>query len=360
MLQRKALWPVVVLGLAVVSCHSEKESPKEDEGTVQVQDETTIENQILQPLVITEPVLHDTDDPAIWYNQEQPENSIVFGTDKDTEGAIYAFNLDGEILEDKVLKGMKRPNNVDIEYGLSTSEGAIDILAFTERERSMLRVFSVPDMKPLDGGGFPVFEGEPEGDFQLPMGISLYKSAETDEVYAIVGRKQGPTDGSYLWQYQLSSNQEGALQADLVRKFGAFSGVKEIEAICADDERGHVYYSDEMVGIRQYQADPEAGNQELALFGDEGFAEDIEGIAIWPNAEGGYLFVSDQQAQGLRLFERNGAHDLVKDIKYSALETDGIEIIAKPLNEKFPKGMLVAMSDDKTFHFYNLEDFGVE
>lgn len=347
---------LLLLSVVTLSCTSKTI----DQQAITASPETVVASVtevMATPKIITEPVAHDTDDPAIWYNEEMPEKSIVFGTDKNTEGAIYAFSLDGKIIEDKVLRGMRRPNNVDIEYGLNTLQGSIDIIAFTERERGMLRVFSVPDMQPLDQGGFPVFEGEPEGEFKLPMGIALYKSAESGAVYAVVGRKSGPTDGTYLWQYELSMSVEGQLQAVLARKFGAFSGVKEIEAICADDALGHIYYADETVGIRTYSAAPDAENKEIALFGDHGFAEDIEGIAIWPQENEGYLFVSDQQAQGLKVFQREAPHAWVKDIKYSAIETDGIEIVARPFNNMFPKGMLVAMSDDKTFHFYSLEDF---
>jgi 3-phytase len=51
-------------------------------------------------------------------NRENPAESIVFGTDKETEGAIYAFNLEGKIIENKTIRGLKRPNNVDIRYNL--------------------------------------------------------------------------------------------------------------------------------------------------------------------------------------------------------------------------------------------------
>ncbi|MFY7786627.1 MAG: phytase, partial [Thermoflexibacteraceae bacterium] len=78
------------------------------------------------------------------------------------------------------------------------------------------------------------------------MGISLYKN-KAGKIYAIVGRKSGPTDGSYLWQYLLEDNGAGQVKATLVRKFGVYSGKKEIESIAVDDELGYVYYSDEGV-----------------------------------------------------------------------------------------------------------------
>lgn len=318
------------------------------------------EGELVSPSVITQAVKHDTDDPAIWIDPQHPEQSIIFGTDKDTDGAIYAFNLEGEILPDKVISNVKRPNNVDVEYGFDLNGDTIDILAFTEREGQALRVFSVPDMRALDGGGFPVFVGEPEGDFRLPMGIGLYKKSDTNTIYAIIGRKNGPTDGTYLWQYALTADSLG-LQARQVRRFGQFSGLNEIEAIAVDDEAGYVYYSDEGAGIRKYHADPEKGKKELAVFGANGFKEDMEGIAILSTGqEQGYIIVSDQQAGAIRIFNRTAPNAFIKSVRYQAKDTDGLEASAVDFGGLFPKGLLVAMSADKTFHYYSLERLGLE
>ena len=249
----------------------------------------------ITPDVITEFTLNDTDDPAIWVNPKNPAESIVFGTDKKTNGAIYAFDLNGKIIQDKTIRDIQRPNNVDIEYGFQLNDSTVtDILVFTEREKQQIRMFSVPDMMPLDGGGFKVFEDEELEENRLPMGVSLYKSPKDATVYAIVGRKTGPAEG-YLYQYALNADSLG-VSSNYVRKFGKFSGVKEIEAIAVDDENGFVYFSDEGVCIKKYHAEPSMGNEEISCFGGEYFDEDIEGIAIASYTDGhGYLIVSNQQ-----------------------------------------------------------------
>lgn len=315
----------------------------------------------VQPVTVTETVKHDTDDPALWINHENPGESIVFGTDKDADGAVYAFDLNGKLLEDKTIRNIQRPNNIDVEYGIPFNGQQKDIIVFTERERMMLRVFSVPDMMPLDNGGIPVFAGEQTGDFMQPMGVALYKNPKNDSVYAIVGRKFGPTDGTYLWQYTLSVSADGNITANVVRKFGQFSGKKEIESIAVDDELGFVYYSDEGVGIRKYYANPKGGNEELLLFGTEGFANDMEGIAVVDAGGGqGKLVISDQGANSIRVFERTGNNAFVKSVTYAAQQTDGLDISTFNFGPGFPKGLLVAMSDDRTFHYYRLEDLGLE
>src|SRR5688572_18813327 len=105
--------------------------------------QTTIDS-IIKPVIITEPVQYDTDDPAIWINPLDPSGSLILGTDKETDGALYVFNLQGKIIRDKVVKGLKRPNNVDVEYGLLLKGKSTDIAVVTERLTHKLRIYSLP------------------------------------------------------------------------------------------------------------------------------------------------------------------------------------------------------------------------
>lgn len=313
----------------------------------------------IAPDVITEFSLNDTDDPAIWINPENASKSIVFGTDKETNGAVYAFDLDGKIIDDKTIRNIQRPNNVDIEYGFRLNDSTTtDILVFTEREKQQIRMFSVPDMQPLDIEGFKVFEDETLLENKLPMGVALYKSPIDSTIYAIVGRKMGPSTG-YLYQYELKSDSTG-VKANMVRKFGSFSGQKEIEAIAVDDKNGFVYYSDEGVCIKKYYAEPNMGDAEISCFGGKYFLEDIEGIAIanYPNGKG-YLIVSNQQLGEFNIFSTTD-NSFIKAVNLSTLETDGCEVVTVPLNDTFPNGLFVAMNDEKNFYFYDLGKLGLE
>ena len=321
---------------------------------------------IVKPAFITEATQFDSDDPAIWINPANPAQSLVIGTDKNENGALYVFDLAGKIQHDKVVKGLKRPNNVDIAYGLVLNGKPVDIAVTTERVTHKLRIFSLPDMKPVDKGGIDVFAGETLPEYRDLMGIALYKN-KAGQIYAIVGRKTGPVNGGYLWQYLLEDDGSGNIGATLVRKFGKYSGKKEIESIAADNEMGYVYYSDEQFGVRQYFADPEKGNEELALFGTKGFAEDHEGISIYKTSDTtGYILVSDQGANRFQVFSRQGTatnpyeHKLLKVVNVAAAQSDGSDVVSIPLNKDFQQGLFVAMSNDKTFHFYRWEDLGIK
>nr|WP_295933071.1 phytase [uncultured Dyadobacter sp.] len=347
--------PAIGLAAAFIACQGHQNAP------IQSAKADTV-SAVIQPAFISDTVAHDTDDPAIWINPADPAKSLIIGTDKDQDGGLYVFDLQGRIQRDKSVTGLKRPDNVDIEYGLTLAGKPTDIAVTTERFTHKLRIYSLPDMKPVDQGGIEMFQGQAGVNERDLMGIALYKN-KAGSIYAIVGRKSGPTDGTYLWQYLLEDNGKGQVKASLVRKFGNYSGLKEIESIAVDDQLGYVYYSDEGKGVRKYYADPEKGNQELALFATAGFTEDHEGISIYQLTDStGYVLVSDQGANSFQIFPREGApgnpneHSLLKKITVKASNSDGSDVTSVPLNGDFPKGLFVAMSDDKTFHLYRWQD----
>ncbi len=316
----------------------------------------------LVPKVVTEPTKHDTDDPAIWINPADPAESLVLGTDKNTDGALYVWGLDGKIKHDKVIRGLVRPNNVDIAYGVMLGGKKIDIAVLTERYAHRLRAYRLPDMAPVDGGGIPVFEGEAARDC---MGIALYSRAADGAVFAIVSRSdyRAPRQG-YLHQYRLVDDGNGVLRGVFTRSFGEWSGTKEIEAIAVDNELGYVYFADENYGIRKYHADPAAEDAEdqIAVIGLDGFREDREGISIYKTGAGtGYIIVSNQQDNSFNLYPREGTaanpheHPLLKKVDVSTIESDGSDVtnVALP---GFPQGLFVAMSNGKVFHYYSWAD----
>ena len=316
----------------------------------------------LQATIVTAPVSGDSDDPAFWIDPVDPAQSRILGTDKgDSAGGIYLFTLDGQIDTLRTRRPLRRPNNVDVIQGVRLGGRVVDLAVATERGSRRLRVFQLPSMTPIDRGGIPVFG---EDTTRAPMGIALYHRPRDGAVFAIVGGKSGPSEG-YLWQYRLHLDSEGYITAERVRAFGRYSGAKEIESIAVDQPLGYVYYSDETVGIRKYHADPDHPDaaRELALFATTGFVQDHEGLAIYPTSDStGYLLASDQQGQRLQLFPREGIagapheHPVLAVIPVSAQETDGLDVTAVPQPPRFPRGLLVMMSTDRTFHLFDWRD----
>lgn len=312
----------------------------------------------VHPRVVTEPTRHDTDDPAIWINPVDPAKSLVVGTDKDRDGALYLYDLQGKIV--KVSETLKRPNNVDLATGFLLGGKRVAIAVTTEREAQRLRVFTLPDLTAVDRGDLVVMANDRE---RAPMGIALYTRPRDGALFAIVGGKSGPTE-NYLMQYRVEDDGTGHLKLTLVREFGAYRGGNEIEAIAVDNELGYIYYSDEGYGVHKYLADPEApdANRELALFATKDFTSDHEGISIYKHADGtGYILVSDQQAHRFQVFPREGTagkpheHPLLKAVDVTAIQSDGSEVTSVEL-PGFPGGLFVAMSEGRVFHYYAWQD----
>lgn len=313
----------------------------------------------LRPVVITDTLPGDSDDPAIWVNALAPAASLVLGTDKgDSTGGLYAFDLAGHVDRTRSVTPLRRMNNVDIEYGIMLGTQRSDVAVATERNRQAPRVFRLPEMQSIDGGGLVMFGGDVA---RAPMGIALYRRPRDSQLFAFVSGKSGPREG-YLAQYRLTFG-DGRVSASLVREFGTWSGRKEIESITVDDALGYVYYSDEGAGVRKYHADPDSGSVELALLATTGVREDHEGLAIFArDSTTGYLILSDQGAGRIQVIPREGmpgaphAHPVLAVIPVMARHTDGLDVTSRAMGPDFPTGMLAMMSERGAFHFYRWND----
>ncbi|MFM7627630.1 MAG: phytase, partial [Gammaproteobacteria bacterium] len=153
------------------------------------------------PRVVSEPVRHDSDDPAIWVDPVDPARTLVVGTDKDIDGALYVFGLDGRVRDELVVRGLLRPNNVDIARGAMLGGKTVDLAIVAERFAHRLRVYTLPDLRPVDGGGVPVFEGERARDV---MGVAAWVRPADGALLVTVSRsdRHAPKQG-YLHQYRL-------------------------------------------------------------------------------------------------------------------------------------------------------------
>src|SRR5690554_2321210 len=178
---------------------------------------TEVSTVTVEPKVKIDPVIHDSDDPAIWIHPFESVKSLIIGTDKDKDGALYAFNLNGKVV--KVVKDIARPNNVDVAYGFPFKEELIDIAVVTERLEQRIRIFKLPELETIDGGDLIVFDGDTD---RAPMGIAVYKRPGDHSFYVFVSGKSGPETG-YIGQYLLKEDENNQIRINPVRKFGRYS-----------------------------------------------------------------------------------------------------------------------------------------
>ncbi|MCJ7552371.1 MAG: phytase, partial [Ignavibacteriaceae bacterium] len=144
------------------------------------------------------------------------------------------------------------------------------------------------------------------------------------------------------------------------------------------DQLGYVYYSDEQYGVRKYLADPDApdADKELGIIFTQDYTEDNEGISIYCiDDKTGYILISDQSANRFRIYPREGTpadidiedpedsvparphlHKLLKIVDVSTNQSDGSDVTSVALGKKFPNGLFVAMSDNRTFQLFDWAD----
>jgi myo-inositol-hexaphosphate 3-phosphohydrolase len=108
---------------------------------------------VVRPVVETElmPSYGDAaDDPAIWVHPEDPSESLVIGTDK--QSGLYVYDLEGRLLQ-SLPDG--QINNVDVRYGFPLGGTDVAIVAGSNRSDDSINVYRVDAG---DGNG----EKEPE------------------------------------------------------------------------------------------------------------------------------------------------------------------------------------------------------
>jgi 3-phytase len=356
---------IAAIGLAA-GCASPQEPP-----AASAQPSSASTASAMAPVGKTAPVPHESDDPAIWRHPTDPARSLILGTDKIEQiGGLYVFGLDGGLRQS--IAPLDRPNNVDVEYGVTLGARTWDIAVVTERKKRRLRLFGIDAngrLSDLAPAGLPVFAGE-TGERAEPMGVGVYRRPSDGAVFVVVSPKAGPRDG-YLAQYRLSADAAGRPRLHLVRRFGAFSGMGptpgepgEIEAIVVDDALGYVYYSDEGCCLRKYLADPGAPDsaRELARFGETGYLGDREGLGVFDLGQGRGFLVSVDQTPGqssLLFYPREGdasgphQHVLAHRASTASDETDGLDVRADIPLTGHTSGLVVTMHNaGRNFHLY--------
>lgn len=307
----------------------------------------------VSPKVKTASVAGDADDCAIWIHPTDKNLSLIIGNDKKGGGGIYGWDLQGEIVF--YYGPFIKPINLDIRYGFSLGSEKVDILVVGTHSDNTLRVFKIdPDQRKLVDvtvrGGIQTGAG-----YQI-YGLTLYQNPSTGEVSAFVSQAKGQAD---LMQIALSDNGNGLVQGRVLRAFGGKEIRNVIEGMCADDELGFLYCSDEHIDVLKFHAEAEMGNGPIARFATgDGIKGDREGIALYecPNGKG-YLILSSQGNDQLKLYDRSGNNPFVLTVKKKgSTKTDGIAATSCRVGP-FPHGFVVCHNDDNAnFVLYDWND----
>ena len=284
--------------------------------------------------VASEPGVDAADDPAIWVNTENPEKSLILGTNK--KGGIYVYDLNGNELQYMQSCCI---NNIDLRDDFVYNNQNVVLVAGSNCNLNSISLFYI-DKKTLTLSDTIL---NIKSSVDLVYGLCMYQNFVTDKYYVFVNGEGGEVE-----QWELNS-QNGKLGADLVRNFKVSS---KPEGMVADDKEGILYIGVEEEGILKLNAEPEYEFETIWVEGSNPsdrslVSSDIEGLALYKTNEKTYLIASSQGNFSYAVFE-TGETDkylfsfVIDDGKIDGVsETDGLELVNFPLNENFPKGMLV-------------------
>lgn len=292
----------------------------------------------------TDPVPNDrdaADDIAIWANPDDPAGSLIIGTNKKGQDGLFVYDLAGREIQ-AVDHGPM--NNVDLRDGFVLGDEEIPIVAATAIDNRSLELFRIdPESRGLD----PIAGGSLQTGIRS-AGVCLYLD-DTRTVFAFLTAGSGAIE-----QWRLFDMGGGTVGGELVRELKVDS---RTEGCVADDDRGHLYVSEEATGIWRFDASPSSGTEgELVVpVAEDELVPDVEGLAL-ARAEGTTLLLASSQGDDRIVVYGldSGRPSLVGSFRVVSDEhidevthTDGVEVSTAPLGTGPFVGGVLVVQDDK-------------
>jgi 3-phytase len=341
----------------------------------------------------------DADDPAIWVDPDDREDSLVIATAK--EAGIYVYDLEGDQvqhIEPRPAPGEDdapgRYNNVDLVTGFKLGGETVDLAVASDRGMDKLGVFAIEDgelVDVTDPDEDPIFSASQEEINGEHTAYGLATWQDRSGAYALVSRNS-ETEVALL---KLQANRNGTVgwttvrTIALPREFTLADGstwttcddpgeYAQVEGMVVDKSTGTVYLGQELVGIWKVSADLSGEPQlvdkavEFGLpgaydpeteecvygenpgFGGEVLRTDLEGLTIYYTGRGtGYLLASSQGDDTYAVYEIEGGNDYLGSFAIEAGEvdstqhSDGADVVNVSL-PGFDGGLLVVQDGDNT------------
>jgi 3-phytase len=356
------IW-VMLLIVVVSSCKGKAEEPVaiNEENTGAWEDSFKMEEVLAMQALIINRITADSEtdpvksfpgedvagDPAIWLNPNDPEKSLIIGTNK--KSGIEVYDLEGTTIQ-IINAGIF--NDVDLRDGFWFMDKAVTLLAGSNCNNNSITMFYIDPDKGLISDSICNIPSQMDTIF----GLCMYKDLKTLRYYVFVNGKGGQVE---QWEIR-SKNQE--IDAELMRTIKA---ERQTESMVADDANGRLYLGVEEEGIFSIEADPGKTPLFRKIAGSDTdnphIKYDIEGLALFEYHEETFLVASIQGNFSYAIFE-TGKHEryltsfVIEDgIVDGAEETEGIEIYPFPISVKYPEGLMV-VQDGYNFSGETLEN----
>lgn len=275
------------------------------------------------------------DDPAIWFDANNPANSKIIGTQK--KGGVYVYNLDGTIAQE-ILGG--KPNNADLRNDFEFADGKDVIVGASDRIDNTIVLWRFM-----------------QKDARLNPNAIARIATGFPEVY---GFCLGKIDNDYI---ALATSKVGDIKAFKIHADGANIVSEKIfekslgsiaEGCVIDDKTGHAFVSQELVGLWDINLKDGASN--LIDKVDTGrLVSDVEGVSTWDNGATRYLVVSVQGDSRFNIYNLNQPHQYLGSFRVTDSDkidgvstTDGIDVSFHNFGADYPEGLVVVQDDINT------------
>ena len=341
----------------------------------------------------------DADDPAIWVDEDDAENSLVITTAK--EAGMNVYDLEGQLvqhIDPKPAPGEGdapgRYNNVDLIHDFELDGDEVDLAVVSDKGMDDLGIFVIDDgelteVTAPDAGRIFSASQEEVNSEHTAYGLATWQ--EDDGAYALVSRNS-ETEVALL---ELSDKGDGTVGWDVVGELARPAALAscialtsppahdpgqyaQVEGIAVDEESGTAYLGQELVGIWKVDADltGEAELVDTAIefglpgtydaeldecvygenpgFGGDVLRTDIEGLTIYETDEGeGYLLASSQGDDSFAVYDIEddnayvGSFSVVDGAVDGTQHSDGADVVNVSL-PGFDGGLLVLQDGDNT------------
>lgn len=274
------------------------------------------------------------DDPAFYYDSNNPESSIIIGTDK--KRGLELYTLGGSLIK---AFPFGKINNVDLS---AIAGSSLPLVGGSNRSDNTL-VFYFLD--PHTASLIPV--GKTQVRVNEVYGFCFLPS-EKGLLAAVSG-----TDGS-IEIFTLKSRGESEIET---APFAHFSLPSQTEGLVYDRNNKKLYLAEENGGIWQWTLQPEAIPEMLINLKDYPLLKgDLEGLAMYYGTKDDYLLVSSQGNNRYAVFNTKAGQPTYTGVFKThqtaeidpCSDTDGIAIVSCPINEIFPAGMMLVQDGKNT------------
>ena len=269
------------------------------------------------------------DDPAIWRDARNPENSLIVATDK--KAGLYVYALDGKVRDfskegrlNNVALADMGANGVIVAASDRNDEAAAKIMLYRlDTKAAKLKLLGT-----VAGGS-----GE---------GYGICVAAQADGLHVFSVRKLGD-----IGEYRITF--DGSIpKGELVRSMKLKT---QTEGCVVDPRDGALYVGEEDVGIWRFPAGSTQADLVAKADGKQ-LVADVEGLALAANGRnGGWLIASSQGDNSYSVFRLPdmsyaGRFRIAKGTFGATEETDGIDLWIGDFGAKYPAGLFVAQDGE--------------